>query len=512
MAGKINFIEGKGGLQRQLPGQDYISGLVLYTNTFPSGFTSTDRIKQIFSLKQAEDLGIVNNHSDEISATGVVTITVAGAIGDTIKIRITEPKKVLTIASYTVGLGETPTTVANAIKNLINLYTYLYGYTATNVAGAITITARKGLGIYPNSTSRISTVLTGTIANTITDFTGGVAGKIAVYHYHISEYFRVQPQGNIYIGINSVPATYTFVEVDTMQTFANGSIRQFGVFKDSSVFSTGDIQALQAVAVTLKNKKQWASILYAGDISSIASASLVSLAGLNSDNVSTVISQDGHQINTDGSTSSGVGYELFKSTGKSVTTLGATLGAVSFSQVSECIGNPARFNMTDGTELAIPALANGDVVKTLSPSLLTQLDIYRYIYMEKGSAGDAGTYHQDSHTCTLQSSDYAYIENVRTIYKAQRLLDIALFPYRQSKIVLNSDGTISDTSVVALESVSNSSLNAMLTDGDLSNRKAVVDPAQNVQSTGKVVVAMDLLAQPIARLIEVRIGYVLSIN
>ena len=56
----ITFIRGAGGLGRPLAGEDYISGLVFYlTNAnLPSGFTTTDRIKQVFSIAEAEALGI----------------------------------------------------------------------------------------------------------------------------------------------------------------------------------------------------------------------------------------------------------------------------------------------------------------------------------------------------------------------------------------------------------------------------------------------------------------------
>jgi len=215
--GDVVFIESNGGLGRSLPGQDYISGLVSYTGTLPSGFSSTDRIKQIFSVSQAESLGILDDYSDEIPATGTVTLTNVGALSDTVVIKVVEPNQTVTLASYSrLSTDTTVTLLAASIVAAINLYTYLHGYSATNTAGVIT---RKGLGVYLNAATKLTFTKTGTIAGSVSaDFSGGVASKLAVYHYHIAEYFRIQPQGNLYLGFFVVPSPYVFTELQTMET------------------------------------------------------------------------------------------------------------------------------------------------------------------------------------------------------------------------------------------------------------------------------------------------------
>lgn len=47
-----------GGLGRQQPGNDYISGMIFQQASLPSGFGASDRIKKVTTLKEAEDLGI----------------------------------------------------------------------------------------------------------------------------------------------------------------------------------------------------------------------------------------------------------------------------------------------------------------------------------------------------------------------------------------------------------------------------------------------------------------------
>ena len=60
--GDITFIKGEGGLGRVAPGEDHISGLLVY-GTPPAGYGN---IQQFFSLKQAEDKGIVANGDTEV--------------------------------------------------------------------------------------------------------------------------------------------------------------------------------------------------------------------------------------------------------------------------------------------------------------------------------------------------------------------------------------------------------------------------------------------------------------
>lgn len=56
---KLTFNVNTAGLGTPLASNDHKSGLVYYNNTLPSGFSTSDRIKTVFSLAEAEALGIV---------------------------------------------------------------------------------------------------------------------------------------------------------------------------------------------------------------------------------------------------------------------------------------------------------------------------------------------------------------------------------------------------------------------------------------------------------------------
>ena len=497
----ITFVKGKGGLGRPLPGKDYISGLVFYASALPSGFSSTSRIKQVFSVEEAEGLGIKSDFGDETRATGVYTISAVGATGDQIELQFAEPTKTVSLGTYVKTTSETTVTaVAAAIVSAINANTYIHGYTAENTAGAITITVRAGLGVWPNSGTRLTDVITGTIAGSVTTaFSGGVASKQAVMHYHISEFFRLQPKGNLYVGIFAVPGSYTFEEVHTMQTFANGDIRQIGVYVDSANYAASQTTTLQSVATTLDTLKMPLSILYAANITSGTSiSSLTDLSTYSNNKVSVVIAQDG----------ASVGRSLFHATSKSISALGAALGAVAFSNVQEDIAWVGKFNLSNGLELESIAFCNGET--GLSQSALDALDLKRYIFCRK-FPNLAGTYFNDSHTAVTPTSDYAYIENNRVIDKAIRGVDQALLPSLNSPLLLNTDGTLANSTIAFLESQAVVITDNMVRNSEASAISVTIDPNQDVATTSEVVVTINIVPVGVARNIVVNIGYKTSL-
>jgi len=380
MLNDVSFNLGQGGLGRPLPGSDFISTILFYTanGSLPSGFgsaTTADRVKKIYSIEDAEALGVSDTYSDETKATGTYTVTSIGANEDTIEIKVMEPK-----GSVSLGLVKkdathtTVTLLADAIVAKINSGTLTHGYTASNVAGLITIVARPGLGIFLNTGSPLSAVIVGTIAGTIVQFSGGVASLQAVWHYHIAEFFRMQPKGVVYLAFYPVPATYDFTDLVTIQQYANGEIKQGLAFCDGTTYSSGKVQAAQTICNTLAGlHMNFSSLLLAFDYSAATLSTLASLSGLNSKNVSIVIGQDGDAL----------GYSLYKATGKSVTNIGAVLGCETLAKVSDDIAWVGKFNISDGTENNVPAFANGVLYSSISKSLADTLDSQRYIFQSQ---------------------------------------------------------------------------------------------------------------------------------
>ena len=506
MRGDITFIKGTGASKRTAPGEDFISGLILYTASLPSGFTSNANIKRLFSLIDADNAGIKSDYSDETKAAATYLFTAVGTNGDTINLKVTEPGGVVDLGTYTKVTGDsTVDKVGIAVTAIINAGTKVHGYTAVNTTGSVAITARPGLGIYLNSSSPLVVTLSAsaTIAGTLTAFTGGVASKQAVWHYHIAEFFRGNPSGQLYVGFFAVPSPYAFTEITTIQTFANGAIRQVGIFKDSAAYSSGDLTLIDTVIKTLNDgRHKPLSALYAADMKAVSGITTVAdLSVLTANKVSSIIGQDG----------SGLGNYLYLITGKSVTQLGIALGLLSASAVSEDFGQPSKFNISDGVENDVPAFANGQLLSdsSLSDNALDAIDANRHIFGQK-YVGYAGTYFNDNHCAVALTSDYAYINDNRVIDKACRGIYSALIPYLKSKLLKNADGTLSATTIAFLETVALGPLYQMARDSDLGDvvrDDVYIDPTQNVTTTSLLIVNVKLNENGIARNIQVPISF-----
>lgn len=502
--GDVTFVEGEGGLGRPLPGEDFISALLFYTGSLPSGFSSSSRIKQVFSIGDAEALGILADYSDGTAGTSTYVIGTKGNTGDTINAKFTGINGVvIDTGIYTVASADSTIALQGAAwAAKINAFTYLHGATASFTTATLTITWPKSQGIFPNSGTPVSISLTGAFVGTLTQsVVAGVASKQAVWHYHISEFFRMQPQGQLYLGFFAV-GTYDYTEVTTMQNFSDGKIRQIGVFVDSKAYAVGDLTLLSNEIITNCDANHMPiSAIYGANIAAVSDLStLTDLNTLTAKKASVVIAQDG----------AGLGNFLYIHTGKSVTALGAVLGAEALAAVSDSIAWPAKFNFSNGVELDTPAFANGILVKTLARPLLNLIDNMGYIFILK-RVGVAGTAANDDRTAIVSTSDYAHIRDNRTINKAERGVYAKIAPRLSSPLLLNADGTLQNTTIESFKSDASLNLLQMERNGELSASAVAIDATQDVFSSGKFIIAVFLLPVGAAKFIQINIDFTTSI-
>jgi phage tail sheath protein FI len=147
----------------------------------------------------------------------------------------------------------------------------------------------------------------------------------------------------------------------------------------------------------------------------------------------------------------------------------------------------------------------------LSPSLVNGLNSKGYIFLIKHSER-AGTYFNDSHTATVVTSDYAFIESNRTIDKAIRGCRSFLLPDLNSPIFVNPDGTLTEDTIAGLKNSAARALEQMERDGEISTFQVVINPTQDTISTGKVIITIKIVPVGVARNIEVNIGFAVRIN
>ena len=511
----INFVKSTSGLGRALPGTDYISGYAHYYpsgGTLPTGFTSSNRIKKIFSVADAENLGITNTHLGETAAVAKAVIGGTPAAGNTVAITYTGILGVETVlATYTLTSADavSATTAATGLRAAINAGTQTHGFIASGSTTDLLITTKAGEGIFPNTgTPYASTVTGGGVTTVWTQPTGsgstvlGVASWIDTLHYHISEYFRIQAKGELYVGLYEEEAsTYTFAALTLMQNFASGAIKQMAVFEKNVVFAAAQCAALQAIATANEAVYKPMQIMLNAEISATGSvATLVDLSTQTAPNVSVCIAQDG----------ANAGYYIYKATGKSVGSIGAMLGAVSLAVVSESIGWVSKFNMALGAELDTIAFSNGQLYSALADSQFESLNNYSYTFLRK-LTGIAGSYWSDSKTTVTPTSDYSTIENNRVYQKITRVVRANMLPALSSPLKVNADGTLTNATIGYFETLANNPLVQMEADNELSAHKIIINPAQDVLATSTLELTLQNVPLGVARIIKVNVGFVKSV-
>lgn len=509
MANDVIFVKQQGGLGRPLAGEDFISGLLFYSDaTYPTGFSSSNKCNAVFSIQEAEALGILNTSLGETKAVAKLTIAGTPAIGDTLVINYTGIDGLVNVLpSYALVSGEqtSVTTAAAAWVTKINAGTSVHGFSATSALGVILITTKAGEGVFPNTgTPYTSTVTGGSTATWVQPIgTGstvlGVESDIDVLYYHVSEFFRIQPKGKLFIGFYPTSDATTFASIALMQNIALGKIRQFGVYQKTTTFATTQVTALQAVVDAQAILHKPFEVIYQGKMTSATTlAALSDLRALAASNVSVVMGQDG----------ANKGYKLFQSHAYSIGILGTTLGAIAFAKVSDDIAWIAKFNVSN-VEFDTLAYANGVLYSAQTDAVNNNVNTLGYIALKKFDI--EGSYFNDSHTCTPIAGDFAYIENNRTYNKAIRNLRVALLPQLASPLKVKSDGTLSEDTIGYFQSLCDRSLGDMQKNNELSAYGVVIDPSQNVLSSSELVISVSLVPIGVARKITVNVGFKLSI-
>lgn len=509
--------KGEGGLGRPLPGTDFISGLLFYSASLPTGFSSGSRIKTVFSVEDAEALGILDTHVGETASTATYLVTTKFTTGDSFKltcatIASTSPIQAdatagtVTLLDYTADAtaATNTTTSATAIAAAINALTYIHGFTATSNTATVTITAAPGQGLFLNTGTPYVKTETGAIAGTLTqNVVAGVPSEIDIMHYHVSEYFRLQPSGKLYIGIYATADATTFDSITLMQNFAVGEIKQLGVYQKTTAFALSQLTTIQSKLTALEalSLPIW-SVIYGAEISGTADLTgyANNLHTLTAPQVSVTFAQDG----------AATGFTLFKATGKSISNVGEALGAVSLSPVNESIAFLKRYQVAT-YELDYSAFSNGQLWTALSDGARVNLDTLGYWVLRK-IVGLGGTYHNRPYTAVSQTSDFAYVPNNRVMFKAIQNVRAFLLPETGGNVTVNADGTLTNDVIGYFKGIGQNALDPMLNDNEISGYQILIDPSQDVASTNNLTVTVKIQPRPTADFITVNIGFTLTLS
>lgn len=318
-----------------------------------------------------------------------------------------------------------------------------------------------------------------------------------VLHYHITEFFRMNPEGVLFVMVKADSTAVAAADIATLQTYAGGNIRQIGVF-NSTLLTVADAQAA-CTALEEAHRPLSVVLTYNGGSVADLSALKSTTAALAADgmcNVSLLIGCD-----ADTALQAALGDFAFCGC------IGACIGAISKAHVHESIAWVGNFPLG----LKTPALITGNLIRNIATSDLEALNGNRCIFPVI-HAGDADNYFNDSHTLDVDSSDYAYIENVRTIDKACRGIRGKLLPWLNSPLRVDpSNGQLESGMVSFLETTAGEALEEMEKAGELSGYKAEIDPAQNVLATSALEIVIKKVPVGVMRKVTVKIGYTTSL-
>lgn len=311
--------------------------------------------------------------------------------------------------------------------------------------------------------------------------------KQSIY-YQIQQFFRMNPSGDLYIMRTAATSYQDIVgKAMEMQEKTDGNIRQMAIiYSGETTFSDTQAAVLKAKTETklaFENYMPFEIILEGKGFTVDAS----SLDGFEAENVSVVVAMDVKKA---------VDYP-------NTAAVGLALGAISKAKVSENIAWIEKFNLTgEGFEKA--GFVGGQEIKTLGT--LNDLNEKRFIFA-RTHTGLPGIYFNDSHTCTVGTSDFAYVENNRTINKATRLLRTALLPKLASPVLVDIDGKLPQSVSKSFEGLCRSALEGMVANQEVSDFDVYVDPKQNILGTSELKVKAEITPIGTARKIMVDLGF-----
>lgn len=333
-------------------------------------------------------------------------------------------------------------------------------------------------------------------------------------HYALKTCFQANPKSVLYVAFYVAPEVSTVLTPDLtkiidVQRFAEGKIRQMAVMNILKAFSVGQIVTLQSACDILEAEHKPLSVLYTADFSANDDlGAMPDLRAQDAKNVSVVIGADG----------AGIGAAASVVDSKAYSCIGLALGALSVAKVNENIGWIEKFNVAKNAfnEFDVPALIAGGgasplvLVKTLAPAAIQALVDKGYLLLVK-QVGIAGTYFEDTPTCIAVTSDYAFIENNRTIDKAVRGIRTFLLPNLKAPLYVNGDGTLTEDTIALYRNDALRALEQMERATEISAKAVTIDPAQDVLSSSKIILTVTVVPAGVARNIEVNIGFAVKL-
>ena len=349
------------------------------------------------------------------------------------------------------------------------------------------------------------------------------ADTAALTWYHISEFFRLNPDGKLWLhNGNAVAPANIFAAAgpaDQIMSASANSVRYMGVVfgfdPDATLTISGGfanfVSTVQAAAqVWVEARAQDHVFIDCVVVEGVAaSTTLVDLKALESPQVHITVACD-H------------GYLAeYPAAFLKTAAVGTVLGSIGVRMLSESIGSAvlerypstkrgaANYSLVDTRQnrWLKPGLSTGVLFDALSQAVRDELTTKAYGYAGKFE-GYSGVYFNAEATCTTVVDDFNTIHANRVWNECARRLRRALIPRINSRIRIDAaTGRIAPETIADWDAASKRELEALLAEGELANFTFTLNPEQDVIAQGKVVCSIRVVPQGIAKAIEADLGF-----
>jgi len=309
------------------------------------------------------------------------------------------------------------------------------------------------------------------------------ANEEILLHHHVSEFFRLAPNGTLKLVVTEKTTAKSFFESAAAKALfrANTDVKRIGFVYNDDVEALDIVQEINACQLFINDL--FADKIYLNGIYLEArgiTKAAVTRRTLSASKVSLVIAQDPAIASLDPA------YAHYAA-------VGSVLGMRAVRKVNENLGSvdiivkpnerkgDLTYPLTDSLQgLWLSAsLSDGTPVSSLSTVEQKQLTAFGYIYA--GSfQGFAGVYFNGEPTCIAISSDYSTGENNGVWDKAALGIRNALLPKVRGWFQRNpTTGALKDTAITDLENHGKKPLQNMLIAQEISGYDLVIPAGQN---------------------------------
>lgn len=352
-----------------------------------------------------------------------------------------------------------------------------------------------------------------------------VATAMSMTWYHISEYFRLNPDGVLYLvsGDDTLSAGGPFAAgglADLAMAASDNGIRYmgvvFGAANDASITSDGGLADF--VKATRTAAQAWVEAR-AAEFVYVDTVVLEGFGGTGA--LADLKTEDAPQVHVTVACDHGYMTPVGEPKLLATAAVGTVLGSIGVRMLSESIGSVTLEKYPDNKRGASnytlvdtrknrwvkPGTSLGDLFADLTQVQRDELRNKAYGYAGQYE-GYQGVYFDHDATCTTVIDDFNTIHTNRLWNEAARRVRRALIPRINSRVQIDpASGKIKASAVADWDAACKRELNTLLAETEIADFRFSMDPNQDVIAQGKVLVKVSITPNGIAKAIEAEIGF-----